>query len=123
MKKGSKTYSVLAHKCPRCQTGDLYYTSTLSFRRPFDMPDNCSHCNQRYSLEAGFYYGAMFVSYIMTAFLMFSMFAVCKFLLGLDIFPSFVLVTIIVFSLYVWIFRTSRAIWINFFVKFDKKYV
>lgn len=123
MKKGSKTYSVLAHKCPRCQTGNLYYTSTLSFRRPFDMPDNCPHCNQRYSLEAGFYYGAMFVSYIMTAFLMFSMFAVCKFLLGLDIFPSFVLVTIIVFSLYVWIFRTSRAIWINFFVKFDKKYV
>lgn len=123
MKKGSKAYSVLAHKCPRCQIGDLYYTSTLSFKRPFDMPDNCPHCNQRYSLEAGFYYGAMFVSYIMTAFLMFSMFAVCKFLLGLDIFPSFVLVTIIVFSLYVWIFRTSRAIWINFFVKFDKKYV
>ena len=123
MKKGSKTYSVLTHKCPRCQTGDLYYTPTFSFRRPFDMPDDCPHCNQRYSLESGFYYGAMFVSYLLTAFLMFSMFGICKFLLDLDILPSFIFVTIIVFSLYVWIFRTSRAIWINFFVKYDEKYV
>jgi hypothetical protein len=51
------------------------------------------------------------------------MFAVCKFLLGFDIMPSFIFVTIIIFSLYVWIFRTSRAIWINFFVAFDKKFV
>lgn len=87
------------------------------------MPDNCPHCNQRYSLESGFYYGAMFVSYLMTAFLMFSMFAVCKFVLGLDILPSFISVTIVIFSLYVWIFRTARAIWINFFVAFDKNFV
>jgi hypothetical protein len=123
MKKGSKTYSILAHKCPRCHTGDLYYSPTFSFRRPFDMPDNCPHCNQRYVLESGFYYGAMFVSYILTATLMFSMFAVCKFLLGFDIMPSFIFVTIIIFSLYVWIFRTSRAVWINFFVKFEEKFV
>ena len=123
MKKGSKFYSIATLTCPRCQSGGLYETKTWSFKKPFFMPANCPHCAQRYELETGFYYGSMFVSYIITAFIMFTVFALCKFLFEFDIVPSFVLVTALVLGLYVWIYRVSRAIWINFFVRFDPKFV
>ena len=123
MKKGSKLYSVSTLTCPRCQTGELYPTKTFSFKRPFDMYEHCPHCQQRYVLESGFYYGAMFVSYILTSFLMFGMFAFCKWVLGFGVLNSFIGVTVIIFALFVWIFRVSRAVWINFFVKFNPKYV
>jgi uncharacterized protein (DUF983 family) len=116
--KGTKVYSIFAHKCPRCHTGDLYYTSTFSFRRSFDMPTKCAHCGQKYVLETGFYYGAMFISYLLTAFLMFSLFAIGKFVLGFGVLETFAAATLIIFALYVWIFRTARAIWINFFVRY-----
>ena len=119
--KGSKAYSMFAFKCPRCQIGDLYETPTFSFRKPFFMPKNCPHCGQRYELEAGFYYGAMFMSYIITATLIFSLFAVAYFLMGFSVFWSFASVTGLIFILYIWIFRLSRSMWINFFVKYNPK--
>jgi uncharacterized protein (DUF983 family) len=30
LKKGTKLYSVLNHKCPRCQEGDLFVSSAYS---------------------------------------------------------------------------------------------
>ena len=33
LKKGSKLYSIVYNKCPRCHKGDMYDTSTFSFRR------------------------------------------------------------------------------------------
>jgi uncharacterized protein (DUF983 family) len=122
LKKGSHAYSIFKMKCPRCQVGGLYETSTLSFKKSFYMPEKCPHCGQKYSLEPGFYYGAMFISYIFTGFSIFGFFALFKFLLGFDVFVSFILATIVLMSLFVWYFRISRAIWINFFIKYNKKY-
>ena len=67
-KKGSKAYSVFNMKCPRCQDGDLFETGSFSFQKSFDMPENCPKCGQKYFLGPGFYYGAMFISYIITGF-------------------------------------------------------
>ena len=65
-KKGNKVYTTFAFKCPKCAKGDLYPTGTFSFSKPFDMNDNCDHCEQKFFPEPGFYYGAMFISYIFT---------------------------------------------------------
>ena len=51
-------------KCPRCREGDLFDTPTFSFQKPFEMPERCSCCNQNYMPQVGFYYGAMFLSYV-----------------------------------------------------------
>lgn len=123
MKKGTKLYSIATLKCPRCQTGDLFPTKTFAFKQPFDMHETCPHCGQKYFLEVGFYYGAMFVSYILTSFGMFGMFAICKWILGMSVLNSFIAVVALVFILFIWIFRVSRAIWLNFFVKFDPKHI
>jgi uncharacterized protein (DUF983 family) len=122
MNKSSWFYAIGLLKCPRCHEGDMFLTPTFSFKKPFDMHENCPHCQQRYTLETGFYYGAMFVSYGITAFLIFGMFGVFKFLLGLDVVTSFVIATIVIFALFVWQFRVSRTIWLSMFVKYNKKF-
>lgn len=117
--RGSKAYSIFNFKCPRCQEGDLYYTPTFSFRRPFDMPDRCPYCSQSYMPEPGFYFGAMFISYIFTAW--FCIFFVMFFHWVLDwsIAASFALLIAVCALLFVYIFRLARSIWINITVKYD----
>ena len=122
MSNPSVLYSVVAMKCPRCHEGDLYKTPTFSFKKSFEMYDVCPHCGQKYVLEPGFYYGSMFVSYILTAFLMFGTFAIAKFILDVEITTAFICCTLIIAALFIWIFRISRSVWIHFFVKYDKRY-
>ena len=56
MKKGTKLYSILKLKCPRCQIGDLFIKPGLFvFSRIFEMPNKCSCCKQNFKLEPGFY--------------------------------------------------------------------
>ena len=120
--KGSKLYSILGFKCPRCQEGDLYYTPTFGLKRLFDMREKCPHCEQRYELEIGFYWGAMFISYLIVALYMFGGFAVAYFLLGVDVMWAMGVLMMGTIPLYAWFFRVSRSIWINFFVAYDKKF-
>jgi uncharacterized protein (DUF983 family) len=119
--KGSWLNAVGLMKCPRCQEGDLYPTATFSFKKPFDMNEKCANCGQKYVLEAGFYYGAMFVSYVITAFFMFGTFGIFKFGFKMSVGMSFLAAMIAVFILFVWFFRVSRAIWLAFFVKYEKQ--
>jgi len=118
-KKGSKLYSILNFKCPKCHEGDLYETPTFSFKQPFDMPDHCSYCGQSYMPEPGFYYGAMFVSYIFTGWfcILFVMFF--HWVLDWSIAASFALLIAVCAIFFVYIFRLARAIWINITVKYD----
>ena len=119
--KGSWFRAVGLLQCPRCQEGDLYPTPTFSFRKSFEMHENCPHCGQKYVLESGFYYGAMFISYIITAFTMFATFAIFKFGFKLSVGMAFLVAFIIILLLFVWFFRVSRAIWLAFFVDYDKE--
>ena len=119
--KGSWFRAVGLLRCPRCQEGDLYPTPTFSFRKSFEMHENCPHCGQKYVLESGFYYGAMFISYIITAFTMFATFAIFKFGFKLSVGMAFLVAFIIILLLFVWFFRVSRAIWLAFFVDYDKE--
>jgi uncharacterized protein (DUF983 family) len=67
MKKGQKLYSILRLKCPRCHQGDLFVNpNPYNPNQLSEMPDNCAHCGQKYLLEPGFFYGAMYVSYALT---------------------------------------------------------
>lgn len=118
LKKRSKLYGIFKMKCPRCHEGNLFETGTFSFDKPFFMPELCPECGQKYFLEPGFYYGAMFISYIITSisFLLFVGF--CILVLGLSIGMAFFLLIFIGAILFIWIFRLSRSIWINLMVSY-----
>jgi uncharacterized protein (DUF983 family) len=118
-RKRSVVGNMLAMKCPRCQEGDLFLTPTFSFKQPFDMPEKCPHCEQDYMPEPGFYYGAMFISYIFMGWfcLLFAMFF--HWVLGWSMAASFGLLIAVCVVFFVFIFRMARSIWINIVVKYD----
>jgi len=110
--------NILLKKCPRCQRGDLF-TSPMNISNPLDMPKNCPTCWQKYEPEPGFYYGAMFISYIISSFIFLSLAAVCIIYWGLTVNQTFILIIFLAIIGYLWLLRISRSIWIHFIVRFD----
>lgn len=106
-------------KCPKCQVGDLFHTGSFSFSKPFDMPEHCPKCGQKYFLGPGFYYGAMFVSYILTGWYALFFVGILVLVFKMDWQLAFGLMVVSMALLFVWFFRISRSIWINFNVKYD----
>ena len=111
--------SIVSMNCPRCRKGKLFNTTILSFEKLTEMPDNCKVCNKKYQPEPGFYYGAMFISYIFTAFFFLAFVAMCIFLFGLSVNTSFILLAVMIAFLFVWFFRISRSIWIHINIKYE----
>jgi uncharacterized protein (DUF983 family) len=118
-KKGNKVYSTFAFKCPKCAKGDLYPTGTFSFSKPFDMNDNCDHCDQKFFPEPGFYYGAMFISYIFTGWFSIAFVLLLHWIFKWSTTASFAALIAVLALFFVYIFRLSRSIWLNLMVKYD----
>ena len=119
MAKRSKISAVWHHKCPRCRVGDLFETSSFSFSKPFEMYPGCNKCGQTYYPEPGFYYGAMFMSYIITSFFSLGVVGFAMLVLDWSVEAAFGLLIGILAICYVWFFRTARSAWINITVKYD----
>ena len=117
--KGTKAYSILNMKCPRCHEGDLFETGSFSFQKSFEMPEHCPNCGQKYFLGPGFYYGAMFISYIITAFYALFLTGLLILVGGIHWQTAFFIMLATMVILFVWFFRVARAIWINFNVKYE----
>ncbi|MFD2514980.1 DUF983 domain-containing protein [Pontibacter locisalis] len=118
--KNSLLYSIATAKCPRCREGDMFPKGTLYSTKFADMHDSCPCCGQPFEPEPGFYYGAMYVSFA---------FNVGIFLIALFILHQFVeeitmammigVVVVLVVGLLPVIFRLSRVLWINIFVRYE----
>jgi hypothetical protein len=82
------------------------------------MPSHCPVCEQKYSLEPGFWFGAAYVSYAVNviwggiAFALLSLFGELSF----EAFMWTVIPLIVILVPYT--FHLSRAIWIAIFVKY-----
>lgn len=117
--KSSKLYSIFGFKCPKCHESNLFDTPTFSFKRPFEMKDRCEVCGQRFEPEPGFYFGAMFISYIFMGFFCLGFTAFFHWIVGWSINASFLLLIVVCAIFFVYIFRLARAIWINLIVNYD----
>lgn len=117
--KGSKLYSIFKLKCPKCHVGEQFPTRTFSFSKPFDMQDRCPVCQQKYELEPGFWYGAMLISYVLTGWFCLFFVGGCMWFFEMSVNASFIVLIGFLAIFFVWIFRVSRSIWLNFHVKYD----
>lgn len=118
--KGMKLYSIAKGKCPRCHEGDFYLTKNPYNLKKFDkMYQCCSVCSQSFEMETGFYYGAMYVSYGLSVALGIAVFIAQMLLFDLSLEAYLTLITILLLVGMLPIFRISRLIWINLFVRYD----
>ncbi|MEQ7798580.1 DUF983 domain-containing protein [Pedobacter sp. ASV1-7] len=63
-KKTSKLYAIVHSKCPHCRRGDIFTGSLYGFNIQHTNT-HCPHCGQRFEIEPGYFYAAMYISYAM----------------------------------------------------------
>lgn len=116
--KKSLLGAMIGHKCAVCRQGDMFPTGSYSFDRPFEMNEKCPLCGADFEPEPGFYYGAMFMSYILLVFPVMGLTMFLKWILNWSIEASLALVIGIGAIIFVWWFRFSRAVWLNMMVRY-----
>ena len=112
----SKLHAMINARCPNCHEGRLFKYKWWNLLNFAQMHENCPHCDLRYEVEPGFFYGAMYISYAFTVGIM--LFG------GIIVFNFFndppamgYVVPITIFSLVMvpFNFRTARVIFIHLF--------
>jgi ABC-type multidrug transport system fused ATPase/permease subunit len=109
--------SVCTLRCPACRKGPLFANPGLFFDYSFKMNSHCPNCKESFVREPGFYYGAMFISYILSAF--FSLLFVGVLIIFFEVQWQIAIGLLIVLLIitFVYLFKVSRSIWIHLFVK------
>ena len=121
--KGTKIYSIITGRCPRCQEESMYENPN-----PYILPDvlkikdHCSNCKLKYRLEPSFFYGSMYVSYGVGIAFAVAAFVISYLFLGSSLMVAFLAIigTLVLFGPI--IMRLSRNIWINLFISYDKEF-
>ena len=119
LKKGSKIYSILRGKCPRCHEGNFFkYTFTMNIFKVNKIEKKCSQCDLKYMIEPAFYFGALYVSYGITVAICIVTFIISKIIFDLALLPTFIAVFIVLILFIPVNLRLSRILWINMFINY-----
>ena len=121
-KNHSYLSSLFRYKCPRCRLGDLF-VKPFKMSQPLDMPDKCSQCQLRFTPEPGYYWGAMFLSYILSAFPLMGLVLYCMFGLEYSVVASLFIGVFVAALFYFKLMRFSRSLWIHLMVGYDPQVV
>lgn len=113
--------SIWNYYCPRCRSGKLFI-EPLVITDPLNMPEKCSVCGQKTNPEPGFYYGSMFLSYILSGFLLLGSALLLVFYFKWSANQAMAFVLFLAVIIYLKILRISRSIWIHTVVKYDPQY-
>lgn len=119
--RGSKLYSILYLKCPRCHDGDFLEAHPYNLSNFNKVKAKCPKCQLKYSIEPSFYYGSMYVSYAVGVAIAIAVY-VLTLIFGMQ--PSvgglFGLIVAVLVLLMPYIGAVSKSIWANIFFKYDK---
>ncbi len=119
-KKGTKLNSTVKMKCPRCQEGDLFDDKNpYNPKTTLVMNETCSNCGLRFNIEAGFFYGAMYVSYALTVAISVAVYVTAHLFFEPTVSQSLIAIFIALLLMGPVVFRLSRALWLNLFVKYN----
>lgn len=83
------------------------------------MPKYCPKCGLNYYREPGFYYGAMFIAYGLSAGVFFVIGLIMTFGFGIDFNLAIIAILIVGALFFIYFFRLARSVWIHMFVKYD----
>ena len=122
--KGTKLYSILRMKCPRCHEGDFYKGHPYKYSTMGRVHDKCSNCNLKYNIEPSFYHGSYYVVYALGVALFVAVWTL-KMMFFPEAGPGALLIAIFI-SLILFsplFYALSKIIWINFFIKYDKSFL
>lgn len=115
--KGSKLYSVLHQKCPRCHEGDMFKYAPYSPKFSV-MNKECEVCGLDFIPETGYYFGAMYFSYAVQVAVFVGVYLALRFTVDPGLWTYALWVGIVSFIILPLNFRLSRLAWINLFYSY-----
>ena len=122
LKKGTKLFSILKRKCPHCQEGDFFVSSSYDFKHMGAVNEKCRECGESFSKEPGFYYGAMYVSYALGVAVFVAVFMLTYLLYpNPSAFEYILLIGLVMVVLGPYLYSLSKIIWANLFMSYKNK--
>jgi len=113
-----RLFSAFLLRCPHCKQGNLFTDNNiLHLGSLAEMPDKCTVCGQDFQIEEGFYYGAMFISYIFLAFLMFGIIGLKILFTGYVSTIELIIILGLVMLFWPYWFRLARSLWLMLYYK------
>ena len=123
LKKGTKLFSILKMRCPKCNKGRFYESHPYNLKKIGEVKKECNHCNLKYDMEPGFFQGSYYVSYGLGVALFVAIFVLKMLILpNLAYLSTLILMVVLLLILAPLLFALSKIIWINLFVNFDNTY-
>lgn len=115
--KGTKMYSILHNKCPRCQEANMFANSAVSPKFAV-MNKLCPVCGLDFNPEPAYYFGAMYFSYANQVVVVVLVYLLLRITVDPTLWQYALWVTIASVLILPWNFRMSRLAWINLFIKY-----
>ena len=123
LKKGTKLFSILKMRCPKCNKGRFYESHPYNLKKIGEVKKECNNCNLKYDMEPGFFQGSYYVSYGLGVALFVAIFILKMLILpDLAYLSTLILMVVVLLVLAPLLFALSKIIWINLFVSFDNTY-
>ena len=126
MKNQTALSAVIEGKCPRCRQGDLFVSTIFKVRSFTEMHKYCGLCKLEFEREPGFFYGALYISYVFSVAIL-AIAAVILYYFFDDPDTSAYIFAVVALSLFTYPlnFRLSRSVYLHLFgrVKFDEQYL
>ena len=120
LKKGTKIYSILFNKCPKCHQGNFFKDNNLlHIKNIRKMHTHCQKCGFKYEIEPSFFYGAMYISYGLSVGLGILTFIILYFL-GLDLLTIFISIFGVLVLFTPFMLRFARLIYANIFIHYQE---
>lgn len=113
--------SMWTYHCPKCRSSKMF-KEPFELSNPLNMHEKCDVCNQNFEPEPGFYFGAMFLSYIISAWFLLIPALVLVFVLDWGVNSAMLFVLALAALTYLKFLRFSRSLWIHLMIKFDPQY-
>ncbi len=112
--------SMWNYRCPRCRHGSIF-SKPFQLSKPLEMPKKCEYCGQVTTPEPGFYYGAMFLSYILSSWFVLIPTLVLVFYFKWSVGGAMAIAIALTAVTYLKFLRGSRSLWLHMMVKHDSK--
>ena len=106
------------YKCPKCREGKIF-TTPFNLTDPLKMPAQCPECGQETEPELGFYYGAMFLSYMIGIWFLIIPALVLVLYFKWSAGAATAVAIVIEVLIYLRLLRVARSVWLFMNVKYD----
>ncbi|HLP10517.1 MAG TPA: DUF983 domain-containing protein [Flavobacteriales bacterium] len=112
-------------KCPHCRTGKLFKKRwPKNYTELVDLNETCPVCKHSALIEPGFFYGSMYVSYMINVGVLVSTWIAFTLFVGSVFDYTWTFLSIVIFLMLVlwpYAFRLARSVWAHMFIPYKDK--